>query len=238
MSSRRLLLFARAPVAGEVKTRLIAPDGLTADGAALLHRAFVGDLSHRFADGAWETVLMWALEPGEAPPADLAPDSMAWRRQEGRDLGERLYRGLAWAARDAVAVAAVGSDHPELSAARVEGAFAWLETGCDLVLGPARDGGYYLIGLRREALHRRLFEGIRWSTSSVLAATVAHADQLGLSVRQLPVEGDVDTVADLARLRAGFKAEPELRSACRRTAEVLGLAELRPPGSGAAGGLS
>lgn len=219
--TRRLLLFAKEPAPGDVKTRLIAAGGLTAGQAACLHAALVSDLSTRLAAGPWELVLMWSLSRGDEPPDDLAPAAVPWRRQHGRDLGERLYRGLNWAVCGAGCAAAVGSDHPDLDTQRVETAFDLLARGHDAVLGPARDGGYYLIALRREAVHRRLFDGLAWSTPSVLAETLSRCRELGLDVALLPEEDDLDTVDDLARFRDALKRRPELRSLCPRTADVV-----------------
>lgn len=227
-SPRRLLLFAKAPVPGDVKTRLIVPGGLTAGQAASLHAAMVADLSGLLEAGRWDLVLMWSLSEGDVPPGGLAPARVPWRRQRGRDLGERLYRGLEWAASAAEYAAAVGSDHPGLGTARVETAFDLLASGQDAVLGPARDGGYYLIGLRREAVHRRLFDGLAWSTPSVLAETLSRCRELGLDVALLPEEEDLDTVDDLARFRDTLERRPELRSLCPRTAEVVASWSRRP----------
>ena len=90
------------------------------------------------------------------------------------------------------------------SAERVEEAFAALAAGADVALGPAHDGGYYLIALRREALSPRLFAGVPWSTETVLAHTLARCAELGLVTALLPPESDVDTPADLARLAAAL----------------------------------
>ena len=235
MSARRLLLFARAPIPGRVKTRLIAPGGMTAAGAASLHGALVEDLARRLSSGPWELVLMWALRPNERPPAGLAPPGVPWRRQDGQDLGERLYRGLRRAADGAASVAAVGSDHPDLDPARVEEAFDALAAGRDMALGPATDGGYYLIALRREAVRARLFEDIAWSTPSVLAGTLARAAELGLDVALLPEARDLDTVADLVHFREELARRAELRSLCPRTAEVLLPESRRRAAAGGAG---
>ncbi len=164
---------------------------------------------------------MWALTRDAQPPAELAPADVPWRRQEGRDLGERLYNGLRWAADGADHVAAMGSDHPDLDSARVEEAFDALDAGREVVLGPAADGGYYLIALRREALHSRLFEGVAWSAPSVLRTTLSRIGELGLAAALLPEAHDLDTVADLARFRERLERRAELRSLCPRTAEVL-----------------
>lgn len=164
---------------------------------------------------------MWSLSRGDEPPNDLAPGGVPWRRQRGVDLGERLYRGLKWAVSGGGCAAAVGSDHPDLDSQRVENAFDLLDRGHDAVLGPARDGGYYLIALRREAVHRRLFDGLAWSTPSVLAESLSRCREMGLDVALLPEEADLDTVDDLARFRDALKRRPELRSLCPRTTEVV-----------------
>ena len=232
MRTRRLLLFAKEPAPGEVKTRLIAAGGLTAGQAASLHAALVSDLSARLAAGRWELVLMWALSRGDEPPDDLAPAGVPWRRQRGVDLGERLYRGLQWAVSGAECAAAVGSDHPDLDTRRVETAFDLLARGHDAVLGPARDGGYYLIALRREAVQRRLFDGLVWSTPSVLAKTLSRCRELKLDVALLPEEDDLDTVDDLTRFRDALKRRPELRSRCPRTADVVASWSRSPRAAG------
>ena len=230
--TRRLLLFAKEPAPGDVKTRLIAAGGLTAGQAASLHAALVSDLSTRLAAGNWELVLMWSLSRGDEPPDDLAPAGVPWRRQRGVDLGERLYRGLRWAVSGAGCAAAVGSDHPDLDTERVETAFDLLARGRDAVLGPARDGGYYLIALRREAVQRRLFDGLAWSTPSVLAETLSRCRELKLDVALLPEEDDLDTVEDLTRFRAALKHRPGLRSRCPRTADVVASWSWSPRAAG------
>jgi glycosyltransferase A (GT-A) superfamily protein (DUF2064 family) len=139
-------------------------------------------------------------------------------RQEGSDLGERLFRALSWGAGEAESVAAVGSDLPTLSAERVEEAFALLEAGGDVVLGPAADGGYYLIALRRSAVHSRLFAEIAWSTDQVLPTTLARCAELGLRALLLAPGADVDTPADLERL-AGELAAGDC--GCPRTRALL-----------------
>jgi rSAM/selenodomain-associated transferase 1 len=193
-SDRRLLLFTKPARQGRVKTRLIGD--LTPAEAAALHTAFLEDLLDRLRDGSFDLRLAWALDPGEPVPAGPFPGVC----QEGEDLGERLFRTLAAAAEEAPAVAALGSDHPTLPLAVVHDAFERLEAGADVVLGPAEDGGYYLIALQAAAVVRRLFEGIAWSTGQVFPETVARCRELGLRLELLPVASDVDTPEDLRRL--------------------------------------
>lgn len=216
-----LLVFTKPAVPGRVKTRLIA--ALGAGRAARLHAAFLADLLDRLRPlPAVEVRLAWALEPGEPIP----PSELPAVRQEGHDLGERLHHALAAALRDAPWAAAVGSDHPTLPTERVEEAAAALAAGAPVVLGPAADGGYYLIGVRRDALSPRLFAGVPWSGPRVLEATLERCRELALEPRLLPPGADVDTPADLERL-ARELAGPGA-GGCPRTRELLGEWGLLP----------
>jgi len=206
------VLFTKPARPGRVKTRLIGD--LTAGQAAELHQAFCDDLLSRLRGGAFVLRVAWALEAGEALPAG-GDDAV---RQRGADLGERLFGGLRDAAREHERVAAVGSDHPDLPLARVEEAFAALATA-DVVLGPAADGGYYLIALRAAAVRPELFAGVAWSSDRVLAETLDRCRGLGLRVRQLEPAADVDTPRDLRRLAARIAAG---EAECPRTAALLG----------------
>lgn len=199
-------------MAGQVKTRLIGD--LTPAEAAALHGAFLEDLLARLVFGEFHLRLAWAVAPGEPVPSGPVPGL----RQEGRDLGERLFAALRRMGEDYPVVAALGSDHPAVPLQVIHQAFERVERGADLVLGPAEDGGYYLIALRAEALHRELFQGIPWSTPQVLAATLERARTLGLALELLPQGADVDTPEDLRRL-AQRLAAGDLD--CPRTQELL-----------------
>jgi rSAM/selenodomain-associated transferase 1 len=210
--SRRLLLFTKPARAGRVKTRLIGE--LRPAEAAELHAAFLEDLLERLRDGDFELRLAWALDPEDRVPAGPYPGM----RQEGGDLGQRLHHALSTAAADADSVAALGSDHPTLPLELVHRAFERVESGVDVVLGPAEDGGYYLIALRAGAVSPRLFADIAWSTPSVLAQTLERCRELGLAVELLPEAADVDTPEDLRRL-AESMLDSEL--GCPRTRDFL-----------------
>lgn len=219
MPSRRLLLFTKPAREGRVKTRLIGD--LTAAEAASLHAAFLDDLLDRLRQGDFELRLAWALDSGDDLPAGPVPGV----RQEGDDLGERLYRALSGAAREVSSVMALGSDHPTLPLARVHQAFEALERGARVVLGPAEDGGYYLVALRSDAVSRRLFEDIPWSTPGVLPATLERCRELGIDPELLPAAADVDTPEDLRRL-ASRMVSGDL--GCPRTRELLRLWQRLP----------
>lgn len=196
---RTLTIVAKQPAAGKVKTRLCPP--LDAETAAALYAGFLGDGLDimRRVPGVRRTV---AYLPNDAGSyfADLAPD-MESVPQRGADLGERLddllTRALDAGARQAVVMS---SDSPTLPAPYVIQAFAELDAGVDVVLGPCDDGGYYLIGLTRP--QPRLLREVRMSTSTVLADTLTLAETLGLRAALLPPWYDVDTADDLLRLRA------------------------------------
>jgi glycosyltransferase A (GT-A) superfamily protein (DUF2064 family) len=159
----------------------------------------------RQVDGATRTI---AYLPEDAAGyfRRLAPD-MALVPQRGVDLGERLDYALT----DALAAGAkyaviMDSDSPTLPAAYVSAAFAALAGGADVTLGPCDDGGYYLIGLN--CPQPRLLREVTMSTPSVMRDTLALASELGLRVALLPQWYDVDTAAELDRLRAELAGLP------------------------------
>jgi rSAM/selenodomain-associated transferase 1 len=203
---RVVAIVAKAPRAGDVKTRLCPP--LDPAGAARLSRAFLLDKIEqvRGLDGVGHAIV---YAPEEARPVflGLAPD-FALTPQRGRDLGERLVASFAELfAEGYEAVLLIDSDTPTLPTEYLLEALDLIaKPEVDLVIGPSEDGGYYLVGLR--APRPTLFEGIPWSTPAVLAETLERARRLGLGVRRLPLWWDVDTGSDLARLQAQLAATP------------------------------
>ena len=216
-----VLLFAKLPVPGRVKTRLIG--ALTATEAARLHAAFLADVIERLQGQPFALVPVWALERDELIPSEPAG---GLRQVEG-DLGARMRHTFAEIlsfepqGRECPFAVAIGSDLPQIEPERIEQAFDKLAEGADVVLGPARDGGYYLIGLGAAALDAPIFEGIAWSTESVLEATLECCREAGLTVELLPEEEDIDTAESLARF-AGRLAMGGV-AACPRTAAQLAV---------------
>lgn len=215
-SGRMLLLIAKAPLPGLAKSRLL--DGRELDHArvARIADAFVRDTLDLCA-GAPDARLLVAFAPRESEAwfREAAPDALLAEQVDG-DLGARLSaafdRAFALGASRAVLI---GTDTPHLPSQRIAEAFDALD-GHDCVLGPATDGGYYLVGLRRRA--PGLFAGITWSTPRVLAETLERARALALSTAMLAEEYDVDEPADLRRLARDVAATP---GRCPRTARVL-----------------
>ncbi len=187
-----LIIFARHPELGRVKTRLAA--GIGPEDALAVYRAL---LAHTRAVVAPLPVQKTAWLVGENSGPDAAHDWAGFEQQpqpEG-DLGEKMQAAFTHDFdRPAAAAVIIGTDCPGLTTGHLQEAFAALQTH-DLVLGPALDGGYYLLGMRQ--LHPELFAGKSWSTATVRAETLADAARLGLRVHLLPALQDVDTVADL-----------------------------------------
>jgi uncharacterized protein len=195
----RLILFTRYPEPGRTKTRLIP--ALGAEGAAALQRQMSETMVARMARFAKHypvaLEIRYAGGDQQAMQAWLSSD-IPCLPQEGENLGDRLRLAFARAfAQGAGQVAVIGADCPGLTPALFARAFAALAQQ-DLVLGPARDGGYYLIGLSRPA--PGLFSDIPWGGDGVLAATLLRAHTLNLATQTLETLADVDRPEDLRYL--------------------------------------
>jgi rSAM/selenodomain-associated transferase 1 len=196
LSADRLIVFVKRPRPGEVKTRLARDIG--APDAAWLYQAMAEHVLRETAapPEAYERLVLFAPPEAEADIARWLP-AEARAPQAAGDLGRRMADAFASAFADgARRVVLIGTDAPGLDRDLVEQAFAALHDH-DVAMGPACDGGYYLIGLA--APHAGLFEGIAWSTATVCAATLERARALGLRHRLLPELRDVDTLADVRR---------------------------------------
>ncbi len=218
-SSPLVLLFCKYPEPGHVKTRLARSTSHSR--ACALYSAFVTDcLASLDALRAHVVCLVDPYRP-------LA-DYHRWlkgriiRPQRGNDLGERMANALAQALEHSDRALLMGTDVPHLPDHVLSDAWQRLRTR-DMVLGPARDGGYYLIGMRRQGYTREftrsVFQGIPWSTRHVLDLTLGRAAKAGLRTSLLPTLRDVDTTSDLDALLRSTASAP----ATRRTAWSLGL---------------
>jgi len=197
-----VVMMAKAPQAGNVKTRLCPP--LSLEEAAALYRGFILDtIAKMNCLQTVQPVLSYTPANSDAFFADMAPH---WTHlpQEGTDLGARMhscFRHLLAHGYDHVLL--TGSDLPTLPLHIFRLALHLAATPkIDVILGPSDDGGYYLIGLRAPC--PALFEDMVWSTSTVLAETVRRATCLGLRIAYLPTWYDIDTPGDLSRLRAAL----------------------------------
>lgn len=196
----RIAVFARAPVAGRVKTRLIA--ALGAEGAAQLYAAMLGDLLSRLRVVELAPPGLFVSENPSHESFITLCNKKEIYLQEGEDLGQRMAHASAsvLAAPEVDSVVVIGSDCPALSTAQIGRALQALADGREVVLVPAEDGGYGLVGLR--APRPELFRGIDWGSERVLEQTLARARQCNLDVCLEEPIWDVDRVEDLLRLAA------------------------------------
>jgi len=192
-------LMAKAPLEGEVKTRLVPP--LTAREAAALNICFLRDMAANINSiEAASGLVVYTPAGSESAFAGVLPDGFTFLAQRGAHLGERLCNATDDLLRQGYgAVCLINSDSPTLPRSILIRALESLATEGDrVVLGAAEDGGYYLIGLKHA--HRNLFNEIAWSTSDVLARTRQRAAEIDLSVELLPGWYDVDDAETLSRL--------------------------------------
>ena len=199
----RLMIFAKAPLAGLAKTRLIPAMG--AEGAAALaHRMLSHTLAQALAAGAQAVELCMSPAPSDLAWKSVAlPQAVECSDQGEGDLGARMSRAIERGmALQQGPVLVIGTDCPGLSAGHIAEASRQLDHH-DAVLLPAADGGYVLIGLRVPC--PSLFTDMAWSTPTVASETLRRMASLGLRVWQGPILPDIDEPADLERLPAAFK---------------------------------
>lgn len=198
-------IVCKTPAAGQSKTRLSPP--LAPDECAALSRCFIGDLARTFASvaAADADVVPCALYTpvgSEDALRALLPDGFLLVPQRGDAFGERLRAGFEDLLASHDGAILVNSDSPTLPAAIVAAAVDAVRGGDRVVLSPADDGGYTLIGL--STLHDRLFEDVAWSTPTVHRTTVERAGEIGVPVVDVPGWYDVDDASSLAVLEAEF----------------------------------
>ena len=197
-AATRIVIFAKAPVPGAVKTRLIP--ALGAEGAARLARDMLaGTVAEAIAAGLAEPELCASPSPDADAWRGLLPAGVRLTDQGSGDLGERLAAAARRVIGDGERVLLIGTDCPDLDAGLLRDATARLGRD-DAVMLPASDGGYVLLGLRR--YDPSLFDGIAWSTDTVAAETIARIEALGWSLHVGETLRDIDEPADLDALRA------------------------------------
>lgn len=190
-----MVVFTRTPVSGGVKTRLSS--ALGADQAVAIHTELLKRTLETARLSGIKDVELWCTPTTQhAVLADLGEKfSLELHTQAGADLGERMCFAVEQALKRSRHVVLIGSDCIDLNVADIDLALDKLAAGYDVILGPAHDGGYYLIGLNR--LYRQLFTDIAWGTERVLQVTRERVARLGLDLYELPVRRDLDRPEDL-----------------------------------------
>ena len=193
----RVQVFARAPVTGEVKTRLIPHLG--ADAAAglqvkLTERAVATAIAAQLGP-----VELWCSpDPSHPSFAAYSRQGIVLREQGSGNLGERMYRALSSAIEDGDLAVLIGSDCPSLTPNDLRGAAQALADGADLSFVPAEDGGYVLIAAR--SCPRELFDDMPWGSNAVMSQTRKRLRELGQTWQELPPRWDIDRPEDYQRL--------------------------------------
>jgi len=208
---RCLTVFVRHPEPGKVKTRLARTYGDPF--AAELYGYFVDDLLEALERGCYRLEIAFTPAEKELEIRQRFGGRFSYTPQEGEGLGERMEKAFRSCFAKGFATALlIGSDSPDLTAEVIEGAFHALENGHDAVLGPAFDGGYYLIGFRSAAFDPGVFNGMPWGEHTVCEKTLNRLHARGYRISLAPAWHDIDTGEDLAALRARHANSPFSRS--------------------------
>jgi rSAM/selenodomain-associated transferase 1 len=220
MNEKALIIFAKQPVQGEVKTRMVPP--LSPRQASQLYQHMLTDIINRTEslEGVDRFLFYSGGNGAEKYFHKLFPDLPLYP-QKGADLGSRMEEAFSHVfAKGYRTTAIIGTDSPDLPVSFIDDAFRLLENGnTEAVFGPAEDGGYYLLAMKR--VHHELFHGISWSSGRVLRESLEKAGSMGLQVFKLPLWHDVDTFEDLARL--GTREDRDCAPLTLRFIERLGL---------------
>lgn len=200
-AAARIMVFAKAPIPGQAKTRLIPLLG--AQGAAELHEKLVRHTLATVTQANLCPVELWCASEVDHPFFHDCQrhHPLTLKQQQGADLGERMGNAFSAALTQSPYALLIGSDTPSLCKDDLRSALMNLEQGCDCVLSPATDGGYVLIGLRR--MEMAIFNDIVWGVESVLHETRQRLQQLGWQWRELNSHRDIDRPEDL--LASGFQ---------------------------------
>lgn len=197
-AAARVVFFAKAPVAGKVKTRFIPTLG--EQGALALHRQLIELTWQRITRGSDLPVELWWSEPGQQAwfAGECQPDVVFV--QQGQDLGQRMAHALRDALTRSQMALVVGADCASLDADYLQQAVQVLNSGADLVIGPAEDGGYVLLGVKNR-VPDGIFDGVDWGSDQVFAQTRQRLNAAGIRWQPLAPRWDVDRPEDLERLQ-------------------------------------
>ena len=194
-TQRRVLLFVRAPELGRVKTRLEKEmDGVT---VLALYRCFVEDIIKTLTTGGCDITVYFTPSHKESAVRKWLGPTIHIQAQTGRDLGEKMCNAFSDVfATDVGRAVLIGSDIPDIDIGIIHEAFTILENK-DMAIGPAEDGGYYLMGFQKEVFDGDVFTGIDWGTGAVFQQTQQQLHDTGLKDHVLPIWQDIDTFEDL-----------------------------------------
>lgn len=213
MKDKGIILFTKIPELGEVKTRLLP--FLTKEICVELQTAFIKDMYDSIRDAGIDIVISYAANGDLAPLQSIVHPDIKLIKQEGHDIGEKMYHAIASTLEKYNKVLLIGSDIPLLQKIDLEKAFQILEQK-DMVISPTYDGGYYLIGMKK--VNRDIFK-MEYSTSSVFEESIEKMESLGLSYGIGNSQLDIDDKDDFLRLYHTLKNNQHIP--CFNTRNVL-----------------
>jgi rSAM/selenodomain-associated transferase 1 len=202
LDDRCLLFFVKNPVKGKVKSRLAAVIG--EDSAVYLYKNLVAQMLATLKKGTFPLYVCFFPKNAQKLTKNWLGTEYRYVPQNGKDLGERMRNGFTGAFQMGFKrVVLIGSDIPDLPLGFIREAFASLREK-DVVIGPAYDGGYYLIGFRDKTFSPQVFEGIAWGTKNVFYETIKKLKGLRRAIHALPYQRDIDTAEDFKYLKETF----------------------------------
>lgn len=218
---RRVLLFIRAPELGRVKTRL--EKKLDAATVLTLYKHFVEDTMESLTAGGYGIIVFFSPLHKEPAVRAWLGDTVHLQPQTGENLGKKMRNAFSTVFAMGLGQAVLmGSDSPDIDIGIVDEAYAFLENR-DVVIGPAEDGGYYLIGFQNQAFDGDVFSGIDWGTEHVYQQTLQRVYDAGLNTHVLPTWQDIDTFEDLTAFYHRNKANGLLHLKTMKILDQLNL---------------
>lgn len=215
---RAIIIMAKAPRAGTVKTRL--QPFLSGDECARLAEALLEDAVKKAEKFTDKTIIAFAPDFERKYFEKFSRENILLTEQKGADLGEKMFNAFQFAfSENAVSAVMTGTDSPTFPADHIEQAFEFLELETEAVLGKTMDGGFYLIGLR--TLKKEIFENVIWSSTETFEQTRRNIMDLNLHLREVPSWYDVDEKADLVKLYEEFAHNPNAARRAPKTFEVV-----------------
>ena len=198
LDDRCLLFFVKNPERGKVKSRLAAAIGV--DPAVCLYKNMVAQMLSTLKEGTFPLYICFFPKNVQKPIKNWLGEEYRYIPQNGKDLGERMRNGfIDGFSMGHKRVVLIGSDIPGLKIKYVNEAFTSLKK-MDAVIGPAYDGGYYLIGFKNKTFFAQVFEGMTWGTKNVFDETMKRLKRFRRAVHTLPYQRDIDTAEDLRNL--------------------------------------
>lgn len=214
-----LLVFAKVPRPGEVKTRLTPT--LTSDEAATLYEAFLHDAFDQYSQLSCD-VRLYLAPPHPEQQLEGIPEDVTVHGQDGKGLGDRMCHAFRDVFSEGYERAVlIGTDHPTLPTAFVQRSFVELGSPGAICIGPTIDGGFYLLGM--SSFYPQLFDEMTYSHTNVFSETITRVGDTDAHCTTLPEWYDVDTPADLDQLLDDLKRTDEGAPRTRKAIEELGV---------------